>query len=149
MSHFTEIRTKIKDKQALLAALKAMKWRGCHGREPNIEVHDTPQHLYGYRGDRRSDKAEIIIRRGDVGSSSNDMGFTKQADGTYKAIISDYDTGKVRGNTGFYGSSWQAKLNQTYATTKVKRELMKKGYRLALEEEKQDGTIHMKVHVYN
>jgi len=29
----------------------------------NIEVHEEAQNLYGYRGDKRKEKAHIIIRK--------------------------------------------------------------------------------------
>ena len=39
------------------------------------EVHIEPQHLQGYQGDNRAQKAHIIVRRKYVGGSSNDLGF--------------------------------------------------------------------------
>ena len=37
--------------------------------------------LYGYQGDRRPETAEIIVRRRNLGSASNDLGFTPTPDG--------------------------------------------------------------------
>ncbi|NJN88158.1 MAG: hypothetical protein HC881_20020, partial [Leptolyngbyaceae cyanobacterium SL_7_1] len=56
MSHFTAIRTQLKDPIALQKALADLGFS-------QIEVHETAQPLYGYQGDRRSDTAEIIVRR--------------------------------------------------------------------------------------
>jgi hypothetical protein len=54
--------------------------------------HGSPVQLEGYTGDRRTQTAEIIIPRKQVGAASNDIGFKQQADGTFTAIISDYDS---------------------------------------------------------
>ena len=47
--------------------------------------------LYGYRGDQRAERAELVIRRQHLTRASNDLGFEKTKDG-YVPIISDYDT---------------------------------------------------------
>jgi hypothetical protein len=46
--------------------------------------------LYGYGGDRRSETAEIVVRRRHVGSASNDLGFARTEDG-FVPVISEYD----------------------------------------------------------
>jgi hypothetical protein len=71
------------DQQCLVEALKEM------GYHP--QVSEKPQHLEGYHGDKRTQTAEIIIPRKQVGGASNDVGFKRNADGTFTAIISDYD----------------------------------------------------------
>lgn len=55
------------------------------------EEHSTAQNLYGYEGNKRSQKANIIIRRQNVGSCANDVGFLRKADGSYEMIISEFD----------------------------------------------------------
>lgn len=69
MSHFTAIKTQIKDRDALVKALADVGLK-------NIEVYETAQSLYGYQGDVRAETAEVIIRRKYVGSSSNDIAFS-------------------------------------------------------------------------
>ena len=83
MSAYNEIETQFSDRDCLVEALREM------GYQP--QVSETPQNLEGYHGDKREQKAEIIIPRRQVGSVSNDVGFKKNPDGTYTAIISDYD----------------------------------------------------------
>jgi hypothetical protein len=73
----------------------------------NVEVHGTPQHLYGYQGDVRPETAEVIIRRQNIGVGSNDIGFKRQEDGRFQAIISEYD----RAN---YSPEWLNRLTQRY-----------------------------------
>ena len=120
MSHFTNIQLQFKNKALLLEALVEMGWkREC------IEVHDTPTHLYGYKGDVRKDKANIIIRKRYVGSISNDIGFIQNADGTFTAIISEYDAGYK--NAGKYGDAWVGRLKQNYGIKEAERTLKLKG----------------------
>lgn len=76
------------------------------GYQPQVST--KPEHLEGYHGDQRQQTAEIIIPRRQVGGASNDVGFKKNADGTYTAIISDYDR-----NSNF-GVKKQAELKRIY-----------------------------------
>lgn len=46
--------------------------------------------LFGYRGDRRPETAQIVVRRKFIGSASNDLGFQKTDNG-YVPVISEYD----------------------------------------------------------
>jgi hypothetical protein len=48
--------------------------------------------LYGYRGDRRPETAQIVVRRKYIGGASNDLGFQK-TDAGYVPVISEYDQG--------------------------------------------------------
>ena len=60
-------------------------------------MHPTPVALFGYHNDQRAEKAEVVIRRNNTGiGSSNDIGFAKQPDGSYKAIVSEYDGNALR-----------------------------------------------------
>lgn len=59
------------------------------GYEP--VVHEEAKHLRGYQGDKRSQKAHIIIPRKQVGVASNDVGFEK-INGGFVLHASAYDT---------------------------------------------------------
>jgi hypothetical protein len=125
MSEFTECETELKDQAALVDALVEAGIAREH-----VEVHEAPQHLYGYHGDKRAQTANIIIRRNHVGSSSNDIGFLKKADGTYEAIVSEFDRrsgGNHAQKTGGYNERWLKTLKQPYATRMLEREQAKKG----------------------
>lgn len=124
MSHFSEFQIKgITDKATLIRALELM------GFEGKIEVYDTPQPLYGYRGDERAQKAHIIIRRKYVGQASNDIGFERLPDGTYKALISDYDK-------GHYNDAWLSKLKTAYSVERISKMAKSKGFTVKSEVEK-------------
>lgn len=124
MSAYSENRTSFKNVDDIISALI-----DCGYPREAIEVHETAQHLYGYHGDKRADTAEIIIRRANVnrymsGGASNDLGFKKQPDGTYAAIISDYDSGK-------HNKFWMAKLKTSYAEHGILKVAQKQGLRAA------------------
>src|SRR4051794_12505107 len=101
MSHFTTLKTQLIEVSHIVKALGDL---GFH----QIEVHEVTQPLFGYQGDRRSQTAEIIIRRQFVGQASNDIGFKLQSNHTFNAIISEFDR-------TLYSQQWLDKLSQRYA----------------------------------
>jgi hypothetical protein len=129
MSHFTVLRTHITDVESLVKALAELGF-------PQVEVHQTAQHLYGYQGDVRPQTAEVIIRRQFIGRASNDIGFKRQEDGTFDAIISDYDRAR-------YSQQWLHRLTQRYAYHVARARLEEQGFALVTEETQQDGQIHL------
>lgn len=78
----------LRHRETILAALAQL------GYTPNnVEVHEQPVTLYGISGDARAEKAEIVIRKHNTGiGSSNDLGIARKPDGTWEAIVSDYDS---------------------------------------------------------
>jgi Protein of unknown function (DUF1257) len=125
VSHFSTVRSKISRKQNLISALEKIdggRWKGC------VEVYEEAANLYGYRGDKRAQKSEIIIRRKHIGSSSNDIGFTRQEDGTYSAIISEYDSST-------YNKRWLDSLCQTYSSEVIQDIAQEQGFNFECREE--------------
>ena len=131
MSHFSTIALEIKNCTHLVEALVDMGWK-----IDQIEVHSVPTNLYGYQGDVRKDVANVIIRRKYVGGLSNDIGFVKQPDGTYTAIISDYDRGWK------YGDRWLNSLKQKYGVRVAEHQAKIKGMSVK-KTTKQDGTVQL------
>ena len=84
MSKFIIGKVVIKSREALVAALKRQGF-------DTVEVHEEPQHLFGFRGDQRPQKANVIVRHQTFNNISNDFGFA-EIDGTWEAIISNYDS---------------------------------------------------------
>lgn len=131
MSHFTCIKTQIKHRDALIKALADVGFK-------NVEVHETAQHLYGYQGDVRKQTAEVIIRRQDIGAYSNDIGFKRQEDGQFEAIISEYDRHK-------YSQEWLNGLTQRYGYHTLMATAPTQGFTVEEEETLEDGTIRVVV----
>lgn len=131
MSHFTAIKTQIKDTNALVKALSDVGFK-------QVEVHRTAQHLYGFQGDIRPQMAEVIIRRKYIGGASNDIGFQQQTDGTFEAIISEYDRRK-------YDQPWLNQVTQRYGYHALMATAPAQGFTVEEEEVLADGTIRLVV----
>ncbi len=130
MSHYSKIQTQIVEKDALLKALSDLGYT-------NVEDHCSPQFLYGYQGDQRPEQAEIIIRRNFISLDSNDIGFKRTSEGTYEAIISEYDQ-------EILGTDWVGKVAQKYAEHAVLSKLEAQGFSVA---EKELDPVTKKVHI--
>lgn len=129
MSHFSKIRTKFVDPNILQNALAAL---GFH----SVEVNDKAVNLFGYRGDKRPDRAEVIIRRAHIGKLSNDIGFKLGPNGTFDAIISEFDQKE-------FGEVWLTKLTRKYAEIAIKTQLSEQGFHLVEESSDQCGSLHL------
>jgi hypothetical protein len=114
MSHFTRVRTKLRDRELLVKALNSVGFT-------TVEAHDSPQTLYGYRGDARPERAEVIIRRRHIGKLSNDIGFRRREDGGFEAIISEYDRSR-------YDQAWLTKVARAYGHAAALRYAEEHGY---------------------
>jgi len=85
MSKYIESETEIQNQEALIKALDEM------GYKREILRFGKNMHLEGYRGDKRSQTADIIIPRKHVRAAANDIGFKRQPNGTFKVIVSEFD----------------------------------------------------------
>jgi hypothetical protein len=131
MSHYSEVMIELTDEGCLVAALSRL---GCVGR---VEVHREAQTLYGYKGDARPERANIIIRRQHVGPAANDLGFERQADGRFRVWVSEYD----QSHNG-YNDAWMGRLKQSYGVEKARAEARKRGYRVS-EQNLDDGRVRL------
>lgn len=130
MSHFTSIKTQIKNRDALVKALVDVGF-------DRVEVHETSQPLFGFQGDVRPETAEVIIRRKYLGSASNDIGFKQREDGQFEAIISSYDRAYR------YSQQWLNELTQRYGYHALMATYPEQGFALEEEEILADGTIRV------
>jgi hypothetical protein len=87
-----------------------------------VEVHADGAALVGYHGDERPETAHVIIRRAQLDSASNDIGFVRGKDGRYQAILSEYDR-----SIG-YGNQWLGKVHQHYKESQTLAVAKAKGY---------------------
>lgn len=131
MSQFTEQKTQITDADILKECLAEKGYA-------TVEHTEKPQPLVDFQGhqtkylDKTGDKAEIIIRRKFVPGMSNDIGFKKAADGTFSAVISQYDKSR-------HNEAWMADLKKRYAIKKVTKVAKANGLTLIKKEETKQG----------
>ena len=130
MSSYAPIKTAFNDQECLLAALADNTDR-CY---KNVEVHENPVNLVGYHGDTRQQVANIVIRRSEVGSASNDIGFVKGEDGKYTAIVSDFDSHR-------HGTKWMTAVKASYAAKRGEKEMQKQGLRFMSREKINGKTV--------
>jgi hypothetical protein len=134
MSHFTRVRTTLRDPGLLTAALAEVGYR-------QVEVHEQPEALYGYQGDARPQRAEIVIRRRHVGGSSNDIGFARQPDGTFEAIISEFDRRR-------HDQQWLDRLARAYGHAAALKFAADNGYEVQADTAERDGTRRITLRRY-
>jgi len=115
MSKYEELRTVLSDEHFLVEGLRELGY--------NAEVSREGLSLYGYLGDERPEKAHIVIRRSQLDSASNDIGFARDSNGVYHALISEYDRG-----IGF-NDAWLGRVAQTYKERQTMAVAKSKGYR--------------------
>jgi len=132
VSVYVTVDLEINDGDCLRVALEEMGYK--------VEVHEEAQPLIGFQGDKRKQKANVIVRRKHVGSASNDVGFLKQDDGTYQMIISEYDMRGKRQQEDF-----TKRLNQIYAKHKVVKQAKKLGMTITSQKTTNDNKIKIKV----
>jgi hypothetical protein len=113
MSKYATLETQYKDRECLVQALADMGYN-------TVEIHDEAQNLIGYHNDLRPEKANVIVRRKYVGHAANDIGFVKGENGNYRAIISEFDSGK-------HNTKWLDGLKKNYTERVVTKEAKKQG----------------------
>jgi len=112
MSHFSDIKTEIKNQAALVKALERLGLK-------QVEVHTVPQTLQDfYKGQKQ---AHVIVRKEQTGIPS-DIGFEK-VNGFFVAHIDEY---QYQGRP-CYNKEWQGKLTAYYGCELAKAELRSKG----------------------
>jgi hypothetical protein len=133
VSHYTTGSCQITDPPALIDALAEL------GFTP--EVHAAPATLYGYQGDARPEKAHVILRRQQVGSASNDIGFLFKADGTCEVIISEFD--RRQG----YTDAWVKKVTMLSAVHRAIAVAKQQGHEVLGRKVNAQGKIELRVRV--
>lgn len=116
MSRYVRCDFEVADGAALVDALVELGFS-----RDVIEIHDNSTQLYGYRDDPRPERAHIVIRRANVGSASNDVGWERGADGVYRAWISDFD---MRGR---FDEATRNRLRVEYGVARLSREQRARG----------------------
>lgn len=132
MSKYTTVTTEFRDPECLIEALTEIGY-------PAVQFHETAKHLTGYQGDQRTQTAEIIVPRkvkGGLGSASNDLGFKRNKEGNYEALISEYDT-------GFLGRDFVPRLKSAYAEINTKKTALIQGLRFVQRNVNELGEVQL------
>ena len=90
--------------------------------------------LYGFQGDQRDQRAQIVIRRNQIGSLSNDLGFAWNGQ-AFIPIISEYDA------QGRLNQRWREQLQATYSKLAIMRFLQEKKAAIGRIQSLEDGSI--------
>lgn len=134
MSHFTSVKTKIKDLVCLVRALKDL----------NFNVTEATQeqqvHVRGYQG--QSMDAQLSIHA----SKTYDIGVKLTADGTYEFVADWWGVETTRGITE---EDFIKQVTQRYSYHKVMEEVKKRGFTLETEEVDEEQQIHIRVRTWS
>lgn len=121
MSHFSQIKTQIKDLTSLHSALSDL----------NIDWKAGPQQVRGYRGQTR--QAEVAIEQ----SNGYDIGFSWN--GNEYELVADLQYWQQPLTVeGFLN-----RVTQRYAYHTVMKETTRQGFQLAEQQQNQDGSIRL------
>lgn len=128
MSHFSNIKTKIRNIESLTAALTDL----------GIDWKTGPQPVRGYKGDSRT--AAVVIEQ----DNGYDIGFSNNGNNEYE-LIADLQ---------FWQQNWSvdrfiSQVTQRYAYHTVVGEATKQGFQVAEEVNRQDGSIELVVQRWN
>lgn len=121
MSHFSQIKTQIRNLTALKSALTDL----------GIDWQSGPQKVRGYRNQTRN--ADVVVQQ----NNGHDLGFSWN--GSDYELIADLD---------FWQQSWSVKgflsqVTQRYAYHTVMNETAQQGFQIAEEQQNNDGSIRL------
>ena len=125
MSHFTEVKTKIK---CLVTLKKVIEELGYSFKEGVTQVR-------GYQGELTEAIAVIDTK------SSYDIGIVQTAEGY--SLIGDWDMLQVR--AGIEQDEFLNAINKKYAYHKILEEVAKQGYTVVEEEENAEQVVRVRV----
>ena len=133
MSHFTSVKTKIRDLVCLKRALEDLNYAYSEAAQGQTVT------VKGYQGDTMEAVLSIHASR------TYDIGVQLAADGTYEFVA---DWWGVETTRGVEEETFINTLTQRYSYHKVIEEVRKKGYTIETEENKEDDTIQLRVRTW-
>ena len=121
MSHFSNIKTQIRNLASLQAALTDL----------GIDWKSGPETVRGYRGQTRS--AEVVVEQ----DNNYDIGFSWN--GKEYELVADLQ---------YWQQAWSvdgflSRVTQRYAYNTVMTETAKQGFQVAEQQKNQDGSIRL------
>jgi hypothetical protein len=125
MSHFSTIKTELRDRQALVAALTALG----HSPEPG------PRQVRGYRGQQET--ADLVVSAPQGG----DLGFRLNAESGAYELVTDLDLW----SQPVPPERFLAQLNQRYALEAILAASDAEGFQVTEQSRCDDGAIELVV----
>ena len=125
MSHFSTVKTELRDRESLLAALRDL------GQEPSA----GEQPVRGYRG--QTVTADLCCPQ----SEGGDIGFRWNSAEQHYELVTDLDLWKQSVPV----ERFLAQLTQRYALQSILRSSSEEGYQVAEQREQADGSIELVV----
>lgn len=127
MSHFTRVKTLIRDQVVLEESLRQLHYDFRVGEQLPIR---------GYLGNRET--GQVVVNTGSV----YDIGFQRQADHTFQICA---DWWGVQKDTTIRQATFLQQINQTYAYQVVKKQVVEDGYIIEDERVLENGEIELVV----
>jgi hypothetical protein len=125
MSHFSTVKTELRDRESLLAALRDL------GQEPST----GEQPVRGYRG--QTVTADLCCPQ----SEGGDIGFRWNSAEQHYELVTDLDLWKQTVPV----ERFLAQLTQRYALQSILRSSAEEGYQVAEQRQQADGSIELVV----
>ena len=125
MSHFSTVKTELRDRESLLAALRDL------GQEPSA----GEQPVRGYRG--QTVTADLCCPQ----SEGGDIGFRWNSAEQHYELVTDLDLWKQSVPV----ERFLAQLTQRYALQSILRSSAEEGYQVAEQHQQADGSIELVV----
>ena len=125
MSHFSTVKTELRDRESLLAALRDL------GQEPST----GEQPVRGYRG--QTVTADLCCPQ----SEGGDIGFRWNSAEQHYELVTDLDLWKQTVPV----ERFLAQLTQRYALQSILRSSAEEGYQVAEQRKQADGSIELVV----
>ena len=125
MSHFSTVKTELRDRESLLAALRDL------GQEPS----SGQQPVRGYRG--QTVTADLCCPQ----SEGGDIGFRWNSAEQHYELVTDLDLWKQSVPV----ERFLAQLTQRYALQSILRSSAEEGYQVAEQRQQADGSIELVV----
>jgi hypothetical protein len=127
MSHFTRVKTLIRDQVVLEESLRQLHYDFRVGEQLPIR---------GYMGNRET--GQVVVNTG----SDYDIGFQRQTDDTFQICA---DWWGVQKDTSLRKITFLQQINQTYAYQVVKKQVVEDGYIIEDERVLENGEIELVV----
>ena len=125
MSHFSTVKTELRDRESLLAALRDL------GQEPSA----GEQPVRGYRG--QTVTADLCCPQ----SEGGDIGFRWNSAEQHYELVTDLDLWRQTVPV----ERFLAQLTQRYALQSILRSSAEEGYQVAEQRQQADGSIELVV----